>query len=248
VVKSIYNLQKMKTNQEGFAASTAIIIILAVALLGAVAYIYMNQTAGKNSVSTTNQEVVKSETVGRANPSEEKNISEPDKLAGYKDQPGTDDAADWLTYRNEKCGYEINYPADYSPKEYDGDVSFIASDTAKCREQGGATETMCDEMNAGPYIGCGLAADFLGGAKSLQEYIAQGMEDHSISPDFSPKPVTVGGLSGTEVEGSGAAGAYKDIYLQKGDYVVQFNVAKEGNTVGVKIYDQMLSTFKFIDK
>jgi hypothetical protein len=240
MVKLINLNQTMKTNQKGFAASTA--------LLGAGAYIYISQTSGPKPAPIADQEVAQSEPVGKINPETDENISGSDKPLENKTLSGADGTVGWQAYRNEKCGYEIKYPAGYNPKEYNGDVSFVTSDTVKCHEQGGATETMCDEMNAGPYIGCGLATDFLNGAASLQAYIAQGMEDYSISPKFLPKPVNVGSLSGTEVEGSGAAGAYKDIYLEKGNYVIQFSVSKEGNAAGIKIYDQMLSTFNPIDK
>jgi hypothetical protein len=140
------------------------------------------------------------------------------------------DTASWKNYQNEKCGYEIKYPQNYQAKdiaENAENAPYVVFNSAT----GGSS-----------FIYCYLAADFLKGVSSLQEYI-QEVEDHSISA----KPINVGNLTGTEVEGFGAAGSYKDIYLQKGDYILQFNIEKESNEAGIKIFDQMLSTFKFIE-
>ena len=86
------------------------------------------------------------------------------------------------------------------------------------------------------------------GASSIQEYIDRGIKNHIISANFSPKSINVGNIAGIEVEGIGSyAGGYKDVYLQKDGYILHFNVEKGKNEVGVKIFDQMLLTFKFID-
>ena len=156
-------------------------------------------------------------------------VETPKKEQKTADEAKADDIASWKTYQNKKCGYEIKYPQNYQVEE---NASFVH---------------ILNSAGGGNFIYCVLASDFLKGAYSLQEYIKQGVKDHSISANFQPKSINVGNLTGTEVEGFGAAGSYKDIYLQKGDYILQFNIEKEANETGIKIFGQMLTTFKFIE-
>ena len=145
-------------------------------------------------------------------------------------KPGAGDVANWPIYRNERCGYEIRYPLNYKFEEGAVSVAFVSY---------GAS---------GNSISCESEADFLTGASSIQEYINRGIKNRIISPNFSPKSINVGNATGIEVEGIGSyAGGYKDVYLQKNGYILHFNVEKGENEVGVKIFDQMLSTFKLIE-
>lgn len=232
----------METKQNGFSS---IIVISAIAVFLVVGgfgmwYYVVNQPVRPNSngavalpddYATSQKGPVVSAGQEAAVPARDQNRQDADDIAG------------WQTYRNEKCGYEIKYPAEYKPVEDNGGgVNFTTSATAKCHEQGGATESMCDETNAGPNIGCVLAKDFLNGVPNLQQYVTPGPTD-----TFTPRTVNVGNLTGTEVEGSGMGGVYKDIYLQKGDYIIVFDILRDGNDAGVATFDKMIATFEFVE-
>jgi len=58
--------------------------------------------------------------------------------------------------------------------------------------------------------------------------------------------VNIASYPAIEVEGLGAGGTYRNIYLQKDDNIIEFNILKEGNESGIKIFDQMLSTFRIV--
>lgn len=140
-------------------------------------------------------------------------------------QTAASDTADWQTYRNDNIGFEIKYPKDYKPTENGDNVTFAVD---------------------GPTINYGLTAQFLNGFTDLQAYINDRIAGSSISRTVPQKNIKVGGLSGIEVEGFGEAGAYRDIYIQSGDYTFWFSIPKEGNAANLKTFDQMLSTFKII--
>jgi len=161
------------------------------------------------------------------------------------DNVSTNDTAGWQTYRSQ-CGYEIKYPSAYRPNEDGDNVSFVTTATVQCHEHDGSTDTMCDETNSGPNIICAASKDLLHGAASLADYIKQGIDDNAISKSFGQKVVNIASYPAIEVEGLGAGGTYRNIYLQKDDNIIEFNILKEGNESGIKIFDQMLSTFRIV--
>jgi|GEM_PF-3861566 hypothetical protein len=225
----------MKNNPKGFSVLLAVVIVAAVALIGGGAYVYTVRMARPSYVPMPEGGHEELPAAVEPNPSG----------AGANVVPAIaiDGTADWQTYRNENCGYEIKYPADYQPKEYNRAVSFIAPNTVKCHEQEGSMETMCDESNGGPSISCGPAAEFLSGALSLEDYINNRVKD-GVATGIKDKNLAVGNYSGIEAEGSGAAGAYRDIYVKNGGYIIWFSIEKEGNAGRLAIFNKMLSTFK----
>ena len=144
----------MVTKQIGIVVAAIVLIIIVVLALVAVVSWYRNtvpQDSGSILMSVMSKR------------------SRQPKTPPVTDQPGqntiaaANSAADWQTYRNDNCGYEIKYPAEYSHVENNGKESFVTTDTVKCYEQGGAAQTMCDKTNGGPNINCYLAKDFLNG-------------------------------------------------------------------------------------
>lgn len=219
-------------NQKGVAPILLILVVVAVLAAGGLAVKYTI-----DSQKEADQELARQDEL----------VQKSNEELAEEDNESADETADWQTYRNEECGYEIKYSKDYQVDEFEKSVSFITPQNIECHQQGGPTETMCDEVNSGPAIMCEPTAEFLDSFATLQEYIDDRIKSHVTSSIFEPKTVNVGGYSGIEVEGLGAGGSYKDIYLQIGNNTLWFDVLKEGNAEGIKIFDQMLSTFKFFE-
>jgi hypothetical protein len=249
----------MEINQNGFAAMGIILTVVAVLIFGGTGVWYLNQTAKPKPAPMVSEQPVQPKTNSQPElnqpgtpvvpHTQEPAASETQGAASHSQattQPSADDISGWQTYRNEKCGYEIKYPAEYNPVENDGNVSFLNAEAMKCYRLGNRAGKDCIDYSALAYINCSLSKDFLNGASSIEDYITQGVKSASFSPNFTPKAISVGNSHGIEAEGMGYAGAYKDIYLQKGDYIIQFEVQKEGNGVGVGIFDKMVSSFKVV--
>ena len=154
------------------------------------------------------------------------------------------DISGWQDYKDRKnCVYQIKYPGSYTmlgPQVDNGKytVSFVAP-FSLCQ----GVDARCD-FN----ITCAASKTFLDGSATLDDYIKKKTAEGEISEKFQPQKTNVGSYDGLEVEGitvkDVSPKTFKEVYLQEGNYIFQFDSQEKENSEGIKTFDQVLSTFK----
>jgi len=226
-------MKTMKLSQKGFAVLMPLLIAVAVALAGAGVYVYVTQVAKPKltAVVKNSQDDVK-QTKNPATTAPE-NENEADQI-----QSTIDETSGWQTYQNDNCGYMIRYPNDFRPDEYSSNANINI-----------------DVQFGEIIIECKPLSVFLdSGFDSLQDYVSNRIKNDAVSTNFGIKTIKIGNSLGIEDKVRNQDGTYSnEIYIQGGnnviyggDSVIIFGPPNESDIENTKIFNQMLSTFRFI--
>ena len=170
----------------------------------------------------------------------------------------TNNVAGWKTYRSEKYGFEIQYPADWKISENDEFVGFRSPEWDKEPKLEGSTVTVSISRGITKeeaWLNSGFETkeeavrekdEPLGGFGS-EKYLARGS---SAGPATPARETTINGFPAIVAEAptrlytaegyAGAAGG-KQIFIMGNN--IYANVRVEASLY--EIFDQMVSTFKF---
>ncbi len=161
-----------------------------------------------------------------------------------EEPPVADETANWQTYRNEEWGFEMKHPKGWPIKAENNSITLrnkIGDFYSYC----GASVTPTEGVMK-------MAIEVLNKELSVDEKIKE-CDDNASS--CLPKAVTLGGQKAVELfDVGGIPDYYKRVYTVKGDkfYMFYLTVSCDMNlpeklSEVEKIFNQILSTFKFID-
>ena len=141
-----------------------------------------------------------------------------------------DETADWQTYWNEEYGFEVKYPEDWH--------SYV-SNPANIYLQ--PNEEIPGSIPGSHASALEIKTNLISRGISLTEVIKS-----KLKFDFKQEKINIGGADGLRVETicEGLGCGVPEWFVIEGDYLYHFN----SNLGYSKIFDQILSTFKFIEK
>lgn len=199
----------------------AIIVIVSILAISAVAggYFVWKGKAGDNVVACTEEAKIcpDGSAVGRTGPNCE-----------FAPCPGDIDTSDWKTYRNEKYGFEFKYPGNWETFNY----RFMLNDF----ELGFRDEDYVQVLEI-------LINNFEG---DFNQYIDDSWAASEVRPPTRKiREINIQGNIGLLGEGQDEGGTYQIFKVQQKDYL--YSLVGEYNNIQPYLFDQILSTFKFID-
>jgi len=169
--------------------------------------------------------------------------------------PVNNDIEGWQTYRNEEYGFEFKYPEDWSVVREDpfqtNERSYSVTLSNVSRFSSLSDETLQNEsffdvslLNSDPGLKDGKPAN--PNMLSAQEWFNQYFSSGFPAPLISKKEVMVVSYPAMRISLPEVGGERVHIYLLKGKdvYEIQYGLFAESF---VPTYDQILSTFKFIN-
>ena len=141
----------------------------------------------------------------------------------------TDQTADWKTYTNNQYGFEIKYPEGWDMQENIPNKKFVLKFTAKENYPVLAIQFLADDYSK----------IMAGEEKKLSDWIKNNPEQ----PAGVENDIVFSGIPAKEFLYYSPIGAEEQlIIIEKNNLVLQVNSYKNS------VLDQMLSTFKFIEK
>ncbi|OGD84036.1 hypothetical protein A2165_01805 [Candidatus Curtissbacteria bacterium RBG_13_40_7] len=174
-------------------------------------------------------------------------INEIDKqmLLKLLDQNQPDETVNWKTYKNQNLGFSVKYPLSLSTHEIDEGVNITNGETTESK-----------------FIGIKIVREDTGNKISLEGYLNSKypVNDYGI-PSYQSgndkgyfKEVTIGGLQGLlNQNGMQFENKEKVAWVKPNNYVfisTAYNIGETGTEYteeAGQIFNQILSTFKFID-
>lgn len=156
-----------------------------------------------------------------------KQLSDTEKIIDPKSgaDQNKDDTANWKTYQNEKYKFSIKYPDTYKT-----DISEAPNDQTH--------ENVSILRLLGPIYVVEIYAQNDSSGLSLSDWVTK----YAKLDTKNAKSITIDNQSGYRFIGNNMGAAYSLVYLKKDKIVYSIQIVPESN----QIFDQILSTFKFI--
>jgi hypothetical protein len=213
---------------------TAIIVaVIGLIVLGGVAYIGLKSQKGV-------QEEMREEELPTAvipEPAEEPVAQPEEPITEQPTTPEPIDTSDWKTYRNKKLGFEVKCPREYwiSPISY-GECVVIQGDIS---EKGWPQIEIC-HPNTPPFNPPP--------GTDLVEWLRKNFQQYDKIPE---KPNTeIDGIPAVKIYYHGRPQAYNsyEIFLIKSNKLFKISLLDIDSKESRELYDQILSTFKFLEE
>lgn len=151
--------------------------------------------------------------------------------------PKIDQLADWKTYRNEKYGFEVKYPNNWFNQVCNGD--FISFDPSAA-----ASKNICSCSGDEP---CYPGIIFIAIHDEEQEFLSlDELTENFLKTEFKQESLTVGDDKMVKFFKEDRPGQIY-VLIHKKDYSVEIVYQEFESPRYEKIFNQILSTFKFIE-
>lgn len=149
--------------------------------------------------------------------------------------------ADWKTYTSTQGSFSVQYPKNWFANQYQKSKFDVSKDAIELSDLENSIESIKGMSNSYTRI------SVMSFAGTMLESFPYGNGSESNN---TIKPYTINSYQGIRGQQTGEAGLQEVIYLRnpKGGYAIITLMPPINNTVNIlKIFDQILSTFKFLD-
>jgi len=166
----------------------------------------------------------------------QKSTSTPPSSISPTSSPITEEVANWKTYTNTKYGYSLKYPSEMRLTE-PGNETYLTLDPSQEKEQ---------DFHHTLIVGISVLPNKE--RLSIDELIEKIQASTSAIQIKNKQDVTVGGVKGKKVIGSALGSDFTKIFIPYEDsfVVLTASIGIEKYQQYVQVFDQILSTFKFI--
>ena len=139
------------------------------------------------------------------------------------------DLSTWKTYADNKNNFSFKYPKTWE------------------MEQEGTTTRVFDPKSRYSPSFSHVSYSFFRNTDivNIEDYVEQLLKTY---PTLQFTSITVGGLEGKRTTGIPSADLNDNVFVKRGDTIFNIELANEGASITKETFDQILSTFKFLDQ